>query len=58
MADYKEVQKQITPYDNKTYGTMIPGPFQKFLRKCLIWQFIRFIVINLKMLMVVSKSHH
>ncbi len=54
---YQEIQKGIRPYDGKTFGTMIPGPFQRFLRTCKIWQFIRFIVINLKMLRVVSKSH-
>jgi hypothetical protein len=37
--------------------TMIPGKWARFLRRCIIWQFIRFIVINLKMLVVVSKSH-
>jgi hypothetical protein len=37
--------------------TMIPGAFARKLRTCVIWQFIRFIVINLKMLVVVSKSH-
>jgi len=55
---YKKVQENITPYDGKSFGTMIPGPFQKFLRTCKIWQFLRFVVINLKMLQVVSKSHH
>ena len=37
--------------------TMIPGKFARFMRTCKIWQFIRFIVINIKMLIVVSKSH-
>jgi len=37
--------------------TMIPGSFAKKMRTCLIWQFIRFIAINIKMLVVVSKSH-
>jgi len=45
----------------KAYGqnftTMTPGWFAKKLRTCLIWQFIRFIVINIKMLIVVRKSH-
>jgi hypothetical protein len=27
------------------------------MRKCVIWQFIRFTIINIKMLIVVSKSH-
>lgn len=37
--------------------TMIPGKFARAMRTCVIWQFIRFVVINLKMLVVVSKSH-
>jgi hypothetical protein len=37
--------------------TMIPGSFARKMRTCLIWQFIRFTIINIKMLVVVSKSH-
>jgi len=37
--------------------TMIPGSFAKKMRTCLIWQAIRFLIINIKMLVVVSKSH-
>jgi len=37
--------------------TMIPGKFAKAMRTCLIFQAIRFTIINLKMLVVVSKSH-
>ena len=37
--------------------TMIPGKFARAMRTCVIWQIIRFIAINLKMLVVVSKSH-
>jgi len=37
--------------------TMIPGSFAKKMRTCKIWQVIRFIAINIKMLIVVSKSH-
>jgi len=37
--------------------TMIPDRFVRFLRHCVIWQFIRFTIINIKMLIVVSKSH-
>ncbi len=43
---------------NEKFNTaMIPGRTARFLRTCKIWQFIRFIVLNLKMLVVVSKSH-
>jgi hypothetical protein len=37
--------------------TMMPGKFAKLLRTCKIFQFFRFLVINIKMLIVVSKSH-
>ena len=43
---------------NKQFNlTMMPGKFAKAMRTCLIFQFIRFLAINLKMLVVVSKSH-
>jgi len=37
--------------------TMMPGAFAKKMRTCVIWQFIRFVIINLKMIIVVGKSH-
>jgi hypothetical protein len=37
--------------------TMIPGKFARKLRTCVIFQFIRFVIINLKMIVVVGKSH-
>jgi hypothetical protein len=37
--------------------TMIPGKFARRMRTNIIWQFFRFMVINVKMLIVVSKSH-
>jgi len=37
--------------------TMMPGSFAKKMRTCAIWQFIRFVIINLKMIIVVQKSH-
>jgi len=37
--------------------TMIPGSFAKKMRTCVIWQFIRFVIINIKMIIVVGKSH-
>jgi hypothetical protein len=37
--------------------TMIPGKTAVRMRTCVIWQFIRFVIINLKMLVVVQKSH-
>ena len=37
--------------------SMVPSGFASFMRTCVIWQFIRFVAINIKMLVVVSKSH-
>jgi hypothetical protein len=37
--------------------TMIPGSFARKLRTCVIFQFIRFVMINIKMIIVVGKSH-
>ena len=54
--DSKFHEENIKPY-GENYTTMTPGPFAKFLRKCLIWQFLRFIAINIKMITVVQKSH-
>jgi hypothetical protein len=42
---------------SQTNTTMIPGRFARAMRTNVIWQFLRFVVINLKMLVVVSKSH-
>lgn len=39
------------------YYPPVPTGLTKYFRKNLIWQFIRFIVLNLKMLKVVRKSH-
>ena len=37
--------------------TMIPGKFAKSMRTCVVWQLVRFAVLNIKMLIVVQKSH-
>ncbi len=50
------IEKNMKAYD-KSSEVMVPTPFVKFMRTCVIWQFIRFIIINIKMLLVVRKSH-
>ncbi len=37
--------------------TMIPGNATRSMRTCVVWQFIRFLVLNVKMIIVVRKSH-
>lgn len=64
MSEKKEeIQKEnthvqhIEPYTPQ-FGTMVPGGGQKFMRTCLIWQAVRFIAINIKMTILIVKSHH
>ena len=52
----KEIEKNVKPYE-QSFTTMVPTSFVLAMRKNLLWQFIRFIVINIKMLIVVRKSH-
>ncbi len=51
------IEKNIKAYE-ESFNVMVPTPFVKFMRTCIIWQFIRFVIINIKMLLVVRKSHH
>ncbi len=48
---------QIKQYEQSGY-TPVPGKFTLFLRKCILWQIIQFIVINIKMTILIVKSHH
>jgi len=50
------IEKTVKPYE-QNFTTMVPTGFVKFMRTCVIWQFIRFVIINIKMLIVVRKSH-
>lgn len=54
-SNHTHVQ-HVEPYSAKS-GTMIAGGFQKFLRTCIIFQFYRLLVINIKMIRVILKSH-
>jgi len=50
-------QEELNFEKEKFNLTMIPGKFARAMRTCVIWQFIRFIAINIKMIIVVGKSH-
>ena len=52
----QRIEETVKPYD-QNFTTMVPTGFVKFFRTCVLWQAIRFIAINIKMLVVVSKSH-
>jgi hypothetical protein len=52
------MKQEEKSFENAQFAlTMIPGKFAKSMRTCVIWQFIRFVAINIKMIVVVSKSH-
>ena len=54
----KEKKEELNFAKNDHYRlTMMPGSFAIKLRTCLIFQFIRFVIINVKMIIVVGKSH-
>jgi len=58
MSEVKYVEEEVNfRKKEKFILTMIPGKFARFMRTCVIWQFIRFIIINIKMIIVVGKSH-
>ncbi|MEA3384647.1 MAG: hypothetical protein U9Q20_08290 [Campylobacterota bacterium] len=50
------MKNNSNPYE-QAYFPPKPNGFTKFMRTCVIWQIIRFIAINLKMMKVISKSH-
>jgi len=52
----QKLEDVIKPYD-QNFTTMVPTPMVKFFRTCVIWQFFRFVAINIKMIIVVLKSH-
>ena len=54
MAKHEEVNFAL---NDKFNTSMIPGRFARAMRTCKIYQFIRFVIINIKMIIVVSKSH-
>lgn len=48
--------QSLKPYDDGFFASY-PTGFTKFLRTFIPYQFVRFVVINLKMLRMISKSH-
>jgi len=57
MAEAQIKEEEVNFSNDQFNLTMIPGKMARFLRTCIIYQFIRFLVINLKMIIVVQKSH-
>ncbi len=44
------------PYEEAFFASK-PTAFTKFLRTCIIWQAMRFVVVNIKMTLMLLKSH-
>jgi len=58
MKKEHTMKEEEVNFQNEQFNlTMIPGKFARAMRTCKIWQFFRFMVLNIKMLIVVSKSH-
>jgi hypothetical protein len=51
----KAINKE--PYQ-QAYYAMAPTGLTRFMRTCVIWQVVRFVVITLKMLKLMSNSQH
>ena len=49
--------RKIEQYTQNDY-TPVPTKFTTFMRTCVIWQFIQFLWISLKMTVLILKSHH
>lgn len=45
------------PYQ-QAYYPPAPTPLTLYMRTSIVWQVFRFMVINLKILLLMSKSHH
>lgn len=53
----KNKPKNKEPYQ-QAYYPPVPTGFTRYMRTSFIWQFYRFIVINLKILKLLMKSHN
>jgi hypothetical protein len=49
--------EEINFQDTQFTQTMMPGKIAKSMRTCVLWQLFRFAVLNIKMIIVVRKSH-
>jgi len=47
----------MDPHPEPKWLAIRPTPFTIYLRRSLAWQLVRFIVINLRMLAMILKSH-
>ncbi|MCA1948050.1 MAG: hypothetical protein LDL56_05180 [Armatimonadetes bacterium] len=50
--------KPWTPSKRVGPTAPIPTKWTLFLRRCVLWQAVRFAAINLKMISMIRRSHH
>ena len=52
---------ETTPYERgrqaQSFFATKPTPLTRFMRTFVPWQIVRFVVINVKMILVIRKSH-
>ena len=56
MSNKKYLTKATRGYTNFSYAP-VPTKFTKFMRKCIVWQAWRWIVLNIKILRIVAFGH-
>ncbi len=49
--------KNKEPYQ-QAYYPPVPTGITRYLRTSIVWQLYRFLVINLKMMKLMTRSHH
>ncbi len=52
--------KTVTPLGRDEHWLTVTKPtaMTRFLRTFLLWQLVRFVVLNLKMLRIIAMGHH
>jgi len=56
MGHKKHLRRITRGYNEFSYAT-IPTGFTRFMRKCIIWQAWRWLVLNIKILRIVAFGH-
>ena len=56
--DTQKPSADLPPQLRQEFYATKPTRFTVFLRTFIPWQMVRFAVINLKMLGIISRSHH
>ena len=56
MKEMNTLKGEQIPYEQNYYPP-VPSGFTKMMRTFFIWQIYRFVVINIKMIIIILKSH-